>query len=111
MISCDFGGEEFDMGRIDSKQVIYSRVLQMRFCKQLGGDVEEMEKYFELLIGAFQQCGAVSPASLSNRKLPPSLQCYSSPMYTSSGPLGPIFKVRGSLKVKVNPLCTVVVVF
>lgn len=34
--------------------------------------MKEMEKYFELLMGAFLQCGAVSPASLSNRKLPPS---------------------------------------
>lgn len=31
-----------------------------------------MEEYFELLMRAFLQRGAVSPASLSNRKLPPS---------------------------------------
>lgn len=74
MTSCDFGG-----GGNDLKRVIYSGGLQTRVCRQLGEEVKEMEKYFELLMGAFLQCGAVSPAcgavspaSLSKRKLPPS---------------------------------------
>lgn len=41
-------------------------------CRQLSGEVKEMEKYLAFLMGAFQQHGAFSPASSSNRKLPPS---------------------------------------
>lgn len=60
------------MGGSDLKRVIYSGGLQTRVCRQLGGGVKEMEKYFELLMGAFLLCHAVSPAFLSNRKFPPS---------------------------------------
>lgn len=67
MTSCDFAGEN------DLKMVIYSGAWQTGVCRQVGGGVKEMEKYFELLMGAFLQCCAVSPASLSNRKFPPSL--------------------------------------
>lgn len=52
--------------------MIYSGGLQTRVCRQLGGGVKEIEKYFELLMGAFLWCGAASRASLSNRKFPPS---------------------------------------
>lgn len=40
--------------------------------KQLSGEVKEMENYLAILMGAFQQHRAISPASPSNRKLPPS---------------------------------------
>lgn len=66
MTSCDF------VGRNDLEKVIYSGAWQRRVCRQLGGGVKEMEKYFELLMGAFLQCHAVSPVSLSDRKFPPS---------------------------------------
>ena len=55
-----------------TRSVIHSRGLRARVCKQLGGEVKETEKCFELLMGAFLQCSAVSAASLSNRKFPPS---------------------------------------
>lgn len=52
--------------------MIYSGGLQAGICRQHGGGVKEMEEYSELLMGAFLQSSAVFPASLSNRKLPPS---------------------------------------
>lgn len=65
----------------------------MRVCKQLGGDVKEMEKYFELLVGAFLQHSAVSPASLPNRKLPPSFTVLLLANVHKFCPFGPNFYV------------------
>lgn len=73
--------------------VIYSGGSQTSLQAACWREVKEMEKYFELLMGAFLQRGAVSPASLSNRKLPPPFTVLLLANVHKFWPFGPNFYV------------------